>query len=164
MESVGFPWDYFWVNCHTHFDSSHCPGSGKLALWHVVQHMCHEPAKNKVCFYTHVTHVFALKRMKAVGVRGVQVPLWWYFRPFICVESGIIIPKCCQLEALGSSHLNSMCVPRSKESLMKARRSGSHSAPIFTSGRVWHCPVDGLINYTATTMALKGCKLRRKTT
>lgn len=25
---------------HTHFDGSHCPGGGKLAHWHVVQHMC----------------------------------------------------------------------------------------------------------------------------
>lgn len=124
--------------------------------------MCNEPAEKKVCFYTHVTHVCALKSIEVVvgggvlaAVVGVQVPLWWYFRPFICVESSVIIPKCCQLEALGSSHLNSMCVPKSKESLMKARRSGSHSAPIFTSGRVWHCPVDVLVNYAATTMALK---------
>lgn len=131
-----------------------------MALWHVVQHMCNEPAEKKVCFYTHVTHVCALKSMEVVlggwvVVGGVQVPLWWYFRPFICVESGVIIPKCCQLEALGSSHLNSMCVLKSKESLMKARRSGSHSVPIFTRGRAWHCPVDGLIKYAATTMALK---------
>ena len=48
------------------------------------------------------------------------------FRPFICVESSVIIPKCCQLNVLGSSHLNSMCVlkmqraQQSCNALMKA--------------------------------------------
>ena len=57
------------------------------------------------------------------------------FRPFICVESSIIIPKCCQLEELGSSHLNSMCVLKDAEGAREPKtlsnessRSGSHSA------------------------------------
>lgn len=71
------------------------------------------------------TDMYACLCIEEVG-RGCSGTSLVAFRPFICVESSIIIPKCCQLEVLGSSHLNSMCVLKmqraqeSRNALMKA--------------------------------------------
>lgn len=64
------------------------------------------------CFYIHLC-----MSVHWGGGSGTSLVV---FRPFICVESSIIIPKCCQLEALGSSHLNSMCVLK----MQKEQESG----------------------------------------
>lgn len=58
-----------------------------------------------------LTYMYACLCIEEMGRGGVgSGTSLVVFRPFICVESSIIIPKCCQLEVLGSSHLNSMCV------------------------------------------------------
>lgn len=110
-----------------------------------------------VCVFTYIYARLCIEE-------GVQVPLA-VFRPFICVESSIIIPKCCQLEALGSSHLNSMCVLKmqkeqeSRSTLMKA-----HVLVLIPPWYSWAAGsgtvfVDRLINYTATTMPPKATEL-----